>query len=98
MQKLFHSILSAKRRYRGIVVGVSLWLLRIVRNIEEEEMRRIEREMTACIWEPDSSSQNSYDSLEEEDTRCDCALGFIGCAVDDLDFAYWGAYGNGKKY
>jgi hypothetical protein len=95
MQKLTHSILSAKRKYRGIVVGVSLWLLRIVRDIEEEEMRRIAHEMRVYDWESDSSSPDGYKALEEEDTRCDCALGFIECAIDDLDYAYWGAYGNG---
>jgi hypothetical protein len=97
MQKLFHSILSTKRKYRGIVVGASLWLLRIIRNIEEEEMNRITREMIAYDCESDSSSPGDYEALEEEDTRCDCALGFIECAIDDLDFAYWGAYGSGEK-
>ena len=97
MQKLFHAILSAKRKYRGIVVGASLWLLRIVRDVEEEKMHRIAREMRAFDWESDSSSSDDYEALEEEDTRCDCALGFIECAIDDLDFAYWGAYGNGEE-
>ena len=98
MQKLLHFILTAKRKYRGIVVGASLWLLRIVRNVEEEEMNRIAREMRAYDWESDDSSPDGYEALEEEDTRCDCAVGFIGCAIDDLDFAYWGAYGSGEKY
>ena len=97
MQKLFHSILSAKRKYRGIVVGASLWLLQIVRNIEEEEIHRVAREMRAFDWESDSSSMDEYEALEEEDARCDCALGFIECAIDDLDFAYWGAYGYGEE-
>jgi len=95
MQKLFHSILSAKRKY--IVVGASLWLLRIVRDVEEEEINRIAHEMRAYNWESDSSSPDNYEALEEEDTRCDCALGFIDCAIDDLDYAYWGAYGNGEE-
>ena len=97
MQKLFRSILSAKRKYRGIVVGASLWLLRIVRDVEEEEIHRVASEMRAYDWESDSSPPGSYEALEEEDTRCDCALGFIECAIDDLDFAYWGAYGNGEE-
>jgi hypothetical protein len=96
MQKLFHSILSAKRKYRGIVVGASLWLLRIIRDIEEDEIHRVAHEMRYYDWESDSSSPDGYEALEEEDSRCDCALGFIGCAIEDLDFAYWGAYGSGK--
>ena len=96
MQKLFRSILSAKRRYRGVVVGASLWLLRNIRDVEEEEIHRVGREMRAYDWESDSSSLDGYEALEE-DSRCDCALGFIGCAIDDLDFAYWGAYGNGQE-
>jgi len=97
MKKLFHSILSAKRKYRGIVVGASLWLLRIVRNVEEEEIHRVAREMRAFDWGSDSSSPDCYEALEEEDSRCDCALGFIECAIDDLDFAYWEAYGYGEE-
>ena len=97
MQKLFHSILSAKRKYRGFVVGASLWLLRIVRDVEEEEINRVACEMRDYDWESDSPSPDGYEALEEEDARCDCALGFIGCAIDDLDFAYWGAYGNGNE-
>ena len=97
MRKLFKSILSAKRKYRGIVVGSSLWLLRIVRDVEEEEIHRVAREMRAYDWESESAPDGGYEALEEEDTRCDCALGFIECAIDDLDFAYWGAYGNGQE-
>jgi hypothetical protein len=97
MHKLFHSILSAKRKYRGVVVGVSLWLLRIVRDVEEEEINRVAREMMAYDWESDSSSPDDYEALAEEDTRCDCALGFIECAIEDLDYAYCGAYGNGEE-
>lgn|GEM_PF-2816302 len=97
MKKLFHSILSAKRKYRGTVVGASLWFLRIVRDVEEEEIHRIAREMRAYDWGPGCSSPHGYKALEEEDTRCDCALGFIECAIDDLDYAYWGAYGNEKE-
>ena len=97
MQKLFHSILSAKRKYRGIVVVTTLWLLRIVRNVEEEEIHRIAHKMRTYDWESDNSLPGDYEALEEEDTLCDCALGFIECAIDDLDFAYWGAYGNGKE-
>jgi hypothetical protein len=91
MKKLVRTILSAKRKHRGIAVGASLRLLRIVRDIEEEEIHRIAREMRAYDWESDSSSPDDYEALEEEDTRCEGALGFIECAIDDLDYAYWGA-------
>ena len=98
MKKLFKSIFSTKRRYRGFAVGASLWLLRIVRDVEEEEMHRVSREMWDYDCKSDGSSPDGYEFLEEEDTRCEFALGYIGCAVEDLDYAYWGAYGNGKKY
>jgi len=97
VKTLFRAILSASRKRRGAAVGASLWLLRVVRDIEEEEIHRVAREMRAYDWESDSSSPDGYEALEEEDTRCDCALGFIECAIDDLDYAYWGAYGNGKE-
>ena len=97
MKKLIKSILSAKRKYRGIVVGASLRLLRIVRDIEEDEIHRVAREMKEYDWESESASEDGYAALEEEDTRCDCALGFIECAIDDLDYAYWGAYGSGEE-
>ena len=97
MKKLIKSFLSAKRKYRGIVVGISLWVLRIVRDIEEDEIRRVACEMRAYDRESDSSSEDGYATLEDEDARCDCALGFIECAIDDLDYAYWGAYGSKEE-
>jgi hypothetical protein len=97
MHKLFHSILSSKRKFRGFIVGTSLWLLRIVRDVEEEEIHRIAHELRAYDWESESASMEDYTSLEEEDMRCDCALGLIERAKEDLDYAYWGAKGKKKK-
>ena len=89
--------MSASRKRRGVVVSASLWLLRIVRDVEEKEIHRIAHELRSYDWESESSSTENYTALEEEDTRCDCALSFIECAIDDLDYACWGAYGNGEE-
>jgi len=97
MKTLLRSILSASRNRRGLAVGASLWLLRIVRDVEEDEIHRIAHKLRTYDWESESASKESYTVLEEEDTCCDCALGFIECAINDLDYAYWGAYGNGEE-
>ena len=96
MKTLVRSFLNANRKRRGAAVGSALWLLRIVRDIEEEEIHRVEHEMGAFDWESESASDR-YEALEVEDMRCDCALGFIECALDDLDYAYWGAYGKEQE-
>jgi len=90
MQKLFRSALSANRKRRGRAVSVALWLLRIVRDIEKEEMYRLGRECNVYDWDSESDSTHVYENSEDEWSLCECALGFVDCAVNDLEFLLGG--------
>jgi hypothetical protein len=90
MQKLFQSILSANRKRRGLAVNIALWLLRIVRDIEKEEMYRLERECNVYGGDSESDSAHACEDHEVEWSLCECALGFVDCAVNDLEFLLGG--------
>ena len=82
----FHSILSANRKRRSLTVSAALWMLRLVRDAEKDEMFRIEHE--CYIYDRDSENVfiRDYGALEDEWSLCECALGFVDCAVNDLEF------------
>jgi len=88
MQKFFQSILSANRKRRNLAVSAALWLLRIVRDIEKGEMYRFEHECNVYDWDSESISTHAFEVLESEYLLCECALGFLESAIEDLEFAY----------
>ena len=90
MKTLLRAILYANRERRGVAVGAALWVLRIVRDIEEEEMCRFEHECNICDWDSERASKRVYVSPEDEYSLCECALGFIDCAVKDLEILFGG--------
>jgi hypothetical protein len=92
MQKIFRCFLIANRKRRRLALATALWLLRILRNIEYDEMERYEDLIDKLNYDADSFSRSRYIVAEEEWSSCECALGFIDPAIDDLevliDFVY----------
>jgi hypothetical protein len=88
MKKLFHSILSASRKRRNLTVSAALWLLRQVRDSEEDEMRRYESKLDKLDSEHGSVSKREYAAIEDEYSECEYALGVIDYAIEDLGLAY----------
>jgi hypothetical protein len=88
MNKLFRFILSTGRKRRITVVGIALWLLRQVRDIEEGELWRHSDKLDKIDLEHDKISFREYTTIEEECSNCECALGFIDSAIEDLEYAY----------
>lgn len=89
--RLFRSFMSADRNRRRRVVGFSLWLLRIVRDIEEIEMYRCSDQLDMLeLYNGRDAGYYSreYIAIEEKCSNCEHALGFLECAIDDLGFAY----------
>jgi len=88
MKQLFRSFLAAKRNRRRLALRVAIRLLRIVRDIEFDEMEHYER--LTCALDNNSiiDSQLSFLSAEDEWSASEHALGFLDCAIDDLNFAY----------
>ena len=89
MFKLFRSILSADRKRRCLAVGLALWLLRLVSDIEKDEMYRYSDMLDELDLESGYVSRHDYyNAIEEEYSVCECALGFLEAAIEDLEFEY----------
>jgi hypothetical protein len=88
MPKLFRAFLSAGRKRRCRVAGLALWMLRMLRDVEETEMYRYSDKLDKLDLDPKSVSRHKYAAIEGECLNCECAIGFLECAIDDLDFAY----------
>jgi hypothetical protein len=85
---LFHSILSASRKRRDLAVSAALWLLRQVRDVEEDEMHRYESKLDKLDSTPGSVSKREYAAVEDEYSECEYSLGVIDNAIEDIALAY----------
>ena len=88
MLKLFRHFLSVGRKRRCRVAGFSIRLLRLLRDVEETEMCRHSEKLDEFDLKPESVTRREYAAIEDECLNCECALGFLECAIDDLKFAY----------
>jgi hypothetical protein len=88
MVKLFQSILSANRRHRSLTIRSALWLMRSVRDAENDEMCRYSDKLDKFDSEPDIVSRHIYVAVEEEYSTCETALEFLNSALEFLEFAY----------
>ena len=88
MLRLLRSILSADRKRRGLAVGLALRLLRLVRDIEYDEMYRYSDRLEELDLNSHNVSPRDYTAIEEMCSECECALGFLDSAIEDLEFAY----------
>lgn len=88
MPNLFRSILSADRRRRSLAVGLALRLLRLVRDVEKDEAYRCSDKLEELGMVSGGVSRRDYSAVEEECSACECALGFLDSAIEDLEFAY----------
>ena len=88
MLKLLRFILSANRKRRGLAVGLTLRLLRLIRDIEKDEAYRYSDKLDELDLDSGDVSSRVYDAIEEEYTTCECILGFLDSAIEELEFAY----------
>lgn len=88
MQMLVHSILSASRKRRCRAVSFALWLLRIIHGIEEDEMNRYSDVLDGFGPVSDNVSRRRYNAVEDVYLECECAVGYLISAIEDLEFAF----------
>jgi hypothetical protein len=82
------SIPSVKRKRRSLVIKITLWLLKKTYDTEKGEMYRYSDKLDQLdLYE--NVSHHEYTAIEEEYLHCECALGHIDCAIEDLEFAYY---------
>jgi len=65
-----------------------LWVLRLVWDLERDAMDRCSDRLEAIGFEPGVAARSECAAIEDECSLCECALGYLQCAIDDLDFAY----------
>ena len=86
--KLFRAILSADRKRRRFAVGLALRMLRLICDIEKDEVYRLSDKLDVFPIESQSISRCDYIAIEEECADCECTLGFLESAIEDLEYAY----------
>ena len=89
MQKIFRFFLASSRRRRLRSIGAAMWLLRLVRDAEHDDMRTNE-DMLEGFASGDERvfTRKIYNDIEEECLACEHAMGFLESAIDDLEFVY----------
>jgi len=88
MLRLFHYILSVNRKRRSLAVTIALRILRLVRDIEQDEAYRYSDKLDEFELDSLKVHRCDYTEIEEEYSNCEYTLGFLECAIDDLEFAY----------
>ena len=88
MKNILRSFLATSHKRRCLMARFALRLLHILRDVEESEMCRFSDELDMLNRGSGVVSRRSYVVIEEACTECECALGFLLCAIDDLNFAY----------
>ena len=88
MLKFFRAILSVDRKRRRLAVGLVLWLLRLLRDIEKDEAYRYSDKLDEFDLDPQNVTRADYIAMEEVYSECEFVLGFLESAIEDLEFAY----------
>ena len=88
MLKLFRSILSADRKRRSLAIALALRLLRLIHDIEKDELYRYSDKLDEFDLDSEKVHSCDYTAIEEECSNCEYALGYLECAIEDLEFAY----------
>jgi len=88
MLKLLKSTLTSNRKRRCRALSAAIWLLRIIYDIETAEMNRYSKMLDEFDCIPGKVSKREYALTEEECISSECALGFLECAITDLEYAY----------
>ena len=88
LKKLFRFFLRSGRKRRCLLAGVAIRLLKLLRDVEFDEMYRY----SDMLGKSDSGmvpvSHQKYTEIEEDYTYSEYALSVLITAIDELEFAY----------
>jgi hypothetical protein len=85
MKKIFRYFLASSRKSRRRAVGAAIWLLRLIRDVESDEMWRNSDLLDSIVADV---SHREYLAVEDDYLDSESSLVFLESAIDDLDFAY----------
>jgi hypothetical protein len=89
MPWLLRLILSAGRKRRSLVACATLWVLRLLRDIESDEMDRHSDLLDKFDLSPEFACRRKYTAVEDDYSECEFTLAFLDSAIDELESAYW---------
>jgi hypothetical protein len=85
MQKIFSFFLASGRKRRCRSVSMALWLLRLLRDAESDEMWHNSDLLDSIDADV---SRRQYATIEDDYLNSEFALGHLESAIEDLEFAY----------
>ena len=88
MKKLFRSFLAKSRKRRCLALRAALWLLRLLRDVEKDDMWRYSDLLDSFDFEGREVSRREYNAVEDEYISCEYVLGTFESAIEDLEFTY----------
>jgi len=88
MFRLFRFILTANRKLRGMAVGLTLRLLRLIRDIERDEAYRYSDKLDEFDLNLGNVSRRDYNVIEEGYSNCEGAIVSLDSAIEELEFVY----------
>jgi len=88
MKKVCQFFLASGRKRRCRTAGLALWLLRMLRDAENDEAWRYSDLLDSFDSEHERFSQHKYNAVEEKCEECQFALSVLESAIGDLEVAY----------
>ncbi|MCL2853791.1 MAG: hypothetical protein FWE20_12340 [Defluviitaleaceae bacterium] len=88
MIRIFRYILSTGRKRRKLIVSFSLWLLRMLYDVDQSELRRLEDEHDELNLIFERVSPNDSEAVEEKRSYYEYNLWILESAIEELGFAY----------
>jgi len=89
MQKILRLFLASGHKHRIRTVSAIIWVLRLLHDVELDEMRSNE-DMLENLDSQDEGSYThcKYDDIEELYLSCEYAQSVLNSAIDDLEYVY----------
>jgi len=88
MKKICRFFLASGRKRRCRTVSMVLWLLRMLRDVENDEVWHYSDLLDSFDSLHDAIAKHKYNALEEKYGECEFALSVLDSAIDDLEAAY----------
>jgi len=88
MKKMFRSILLSGRNRRCRLVGVIIFILRLILDIEKDEMWRNSDLLENFDHDSYMNPRRNYQAIEEEYDSCEYIVGTLESAIEELEFVY----------
>jgi len=87
MKKKLHLYLATSRKRRLKILMRVLWLLRLLRDVEYDEMNRNEDLLNGLDSDNPPALDLKYEDIEKEYTYCEYTLGILEYMIDEIGMA-----------